>query len=153
MFEHNRATVHLKSDTPNMFHCRDSKVVLIFKRFQPSTKPTHLIFFTGKWGYHRQGSCQAGLGGAIDKVRSKYKYPDIPPSPAQAHPPSHNSLYRIVIPKLSYKISPGLQWWMTLRKIWNIFISVWRPIICGSCRILVLARYVRISSVNPRPNI
>ena len=23
----------------------------------------------GKWGYHRQGYCQAGLGAAIDKVR------------------------------------------------------------------------------------
>lgn len=68
MFEHNSATVHLKSDTPNMFHCGDSKVVLIFKRFD-SEKTTHFDFFlSGKWGYHRQGSCQAGLGGAIDKV-------------------------------------------------------------------------------------
>ena len=25
-------------------------------------------FNLGKWGYHRQGYCQAGLGAAIDKV-------------------------------------------------------------------------------------
>jgi len=24
-----------------------------------------LFFLLGKWGYHRQGSCQAGLGAAI----------------------------------------------------------------------------------------
>lgn len=24
--------------------------------------------FSGNWGYHRQGSCQAGLGAAISKV-------------------------------------------------------------------------------------
>ena len=24
---------------------------------------------SGKWGYHRQGSCQAGLGAAVAKVR------------------------------------------------------------------------------------
>ena len=24
--------------------------------------------FAGKWGYHRQGSCQAGLGAAIAEV-------------------------------------------------------------------------------------
>ena len=27
-----------------------------------------LVIFTGKWGYHRQGSCQAGLGAAIAEV-------------------------------------------------------------------------------------
>ena len=27
-------------------------------------------FNLGKWGYHRQGYCQAGLGAAIDKVSS-----------------------------------------------------------------------------------
>ena len=26
------------------------------------------VIFSGKWGYHRQGSCQAGLGAAVDKV-------------------------------------------------------------------------------------
>ena len=28
-----------------------------------------IVVFLGKWGYHRQGSCQAGLGAAVDKVR------------------------------------------------------------------------------------
>ena len=26
------------------------------------------VILSGKWGYHRQGSCQAGLGAAVDKV-------------------------------------------------------------------------------------
>ena len=54
MFEHNRATVHLKSDTPNMFHCGDSKVVLIFKRFD-SDKTTHFDFFIRKMGLSQAG--------------------------------------------------------------------------------------------------
>ena len=28
----------------------------------------HIDIFLGKWGYHRQGSCQAGLGAAIANV-------------------------------------------------------------------------------------
>ena len=32
-------------------------------------KLSKYFFLLGKWGYHRQGSCQAGLGAAIDKVR------------------------------------------------------------------------------------
>ena len=35
-----------------------------------STSIYSCLFFclTGKWGYHRQGSCQAGLGAAIAEV-------------------------------------------------------------------------------------
>ena len=35
-----------------------------------STSIYSRLFFclTGKWGYHRQGSCQAGLGAAIAEV-------------------------------------------------------------------------------------
>ena len=29
--------------------------------------------FLGKWGYHRQGSCQAGLGAAIAEVSLGYQ--------------------------------------------------------------------------------
>lgn len=29
---------------------------------------------TENWGYHRQGSCQAGLGASVSKVRRKFSY-------------------------------------------------------------------------------
>ena len=44
-----------------------------------ATKPTHFDFLPGKWGYHRQGSCQAGLGGAIDQVNRNINAQISPP--------------------------------------------------------------------------
>lgn len=64
-----------RSRSRSRSHCR-SKCLSLLAQSLTYAMNFHLSFVPDNWGYHRQGSCQAGFSAAINGVSTHWIYPN-----------------------------------------------------------------------------